>query len=214
MESCCTGFGLDRVNFLHSSWYEVMLWTFAENCVDNTGMFQFLLSSAYRDPRPSLLLTPPCQWVGWGCTRSWEGTQPGQLTLAEQRAIPYCTMSCSAIKAEGKKEERGMFGVMAFVIPSNRCMWQSPAFLETAEHLPANGKQWTNSLLFFAWEHSFCLPCRTVSISTHEFSHFYLSDSLTILVGHWEWGSSCVGLSCLPVLTRSSCQKVFFAMKY
>jgi len=61
MESCCTGFGLDRVNFLHSSWYEVMLWTFAENCVDNTGMFQFLLSSAYRDPRPSLLLTPPCQ---------------------------------------------------------------------------------------------------------------------------------------------------------
>jgi len=31
-------------------------------------------------------------------TRSWEGTQPGQLTQTSQRDIRYCTMSCSVYK--------------------------------------------------------------------------------------------------------------------
>jgi len=54
-------------------------------------------------------------WLGW----NWEGTQPGQLTPADQRDSPYRVMSCAAAKAGGRRK-RGMFGVMAFVFPSYR----------------------------------------------------------------------------------------------
>jgi len=57
-----------------------VFWICAENGVDNAKMFLLLLTSAYTESRPFLLLAPPHQRVGWGCTRSWEGTQPGQLT--------------------------------------------------------------------------------------------------------------------------------------
>ncbi|KAK4822153.1 hypothetical protein QYF61_010414, partial [Mycteria americana] len=45
--------------------------------------------------------------VGWGCTRSWEGTQPGQLTPADQRDIPLHMTSRSAYKL-GEKADRGL----------------------------------------------------------------------------------------------------------
>jgi len=40
--------------------------------------------------------------VGWRCTRSWEGTQLGQLSPADQRDIPDHMASRSAIKVGGK----------------------------------------------------------------------------------------------------------------
>ena len=99
----CAGFNWYRVNFLHSSYCGAMFWICAENSIDNTEMFLLLLSSAYIESRPFLLLTPPHQWAGWRCTRRWEGTQPGQLTPADQRDIPYHMASCSAYKAGGKR---------------------------------------------------------------------------------------------------------------
>ncbi|XP_074989722.1 LOW QUALITY PROTEIN: tubulin alpha-8 chain-like [Calonectris borealis] len=98
----CAGFGWGRVKFLHSSWYGAVFWICAGNSVDNTGMFSFLLSRAYTGSRPFLLLTPPHQRGGWGGTRSWEGTQPGQLTPTDQMDIPYHMTSCSAIKLGGE----------------------------------------------------------------------------------------------------------------
>ena len=71
----------------------------AGNSVDNTGMFSLLLSSAYTESRPFLLLTAPHQQGGWGCTKSWEDTQLGQLTPTDQRDTAYHMMSCSAYKA-------------------------------------------------------------------------------------------------------------------
>lgn len=47
--------------------------------VDKSGMFQFLLNRAYTEPRPFLFLTPPHQRAGQECTKSWVGTQSGQL---------------------------------------------------------------------------------------------------------------------------------------
>ena len=35
----CAGFGWDRVNFLHSSWYGAMFWICAGNSGDNTRIF-------------------------------------------------------------------------------------------------------------------------------------------------------------------------------
>jgi len=53
------------------------------------------LSSAYTASGPFLLLTLPSQQVGWAGTRSWEGTQLGQLIPTEKRDIPYHMTSCS-----------------------------------------------------------------------------------------------------------------------
>ena len=70
--------------------------------VDSTLVLWLLLSSAYTAPR--LFLTfPPHSGTGWA--RSWEGTQPGQLTRTDQRDIPY-HMTSAQYKA-GRKEEGG-----------------------------------------------------------------------------------------------------------
>lgn len=54
-----------------------------------------------------------------------------------------------------------------------------------------------NPLLCFACARSFCFTYYTVFISTHEISHFYISDSLphATVWGVIEW---LVVLSCLP----------------
>ena len=83
-----------------------MVWICAGNSVDNTGMFLLLLTGAYTASRPFLLLTPPHQWVGWGGTSSWEGTQPGQLTPTDPRHIPDHMTSCSAYRAGGRRRKR------------------------------------------------------------------------------------------------------------
>lgn len=49
-------------------------------------------------------------------------------------------MSQSAVKAQGKVEEVGMFIVTAFVFSSNHYVGQGPASQEAAQHLPADGK--------------------------------------------------------------------------
>jgi len=64
-----------------------------------------------------LFLVPEWLWKGgcqllmlaWAasCMGNWEGTQPGQLTTANQRDIPCHMMSCSASKVGGKKKEGG-----------------------------------------------------------------------------------------------------------
>lgn len=79
---------------------------FVLKTVDNSGMFSLSLSRAYTESRSFLLLTPPHQRGGWGCTRSWEGTQLGQLTPADQRDIPDHMASCSAHKS-GEEEGKG-----------------------------------------------------------------------------------------------------------
>ncbi|XP_064028964.1 uncharacterized protein LOC135190985 isoform X2 [Pogoniulus pusillus] len=53
--------------------------------------------------------------------------------------MPYDVML--SIQSWRKKKEGGMFGVTAFVLPSNCSLWWSPAFLDMAEHLPADVKE-------------------------------------------------------------------------
>jgi len=67
-----------------------MFWIYAGNNVDDTKMFSLLMSSTYTESRPFLLLTLPHQQMCWGCTRSWDETQQGQLTPPDQRDIPAC----------------------------------------------------------------------------------------------------------------------------
>lgn len=56
-----------------------------------------LQSSVYTDPRASQLPMLALQWGGWGYTRSWKETKPGQLTQTGQMNISYHKMSCWTI---------------------------------------------------------------------------------------------------------------------
>ena len=83
-----------------------MFWICTENRVENTEIFLLLLSSAYTESRPSLLLTPPHQWVGWGCTRAGRAQSPDRWTPTCQRDIPCHTTSWSAYKV-GRRRRKG-----------------------------------------------------------------------------------------------------------
>lgn len=118
-------------------------WGFlTEQCLHSQGFFCF---------------THCCQWTGWGCTRNWEGMQPGQLTLADQGATPYCTVSCPVTKVSDKIEEERDVENWDAPLPkqSNNYIWWSLFFLEMAEHLSARGEWWMNSFFGFEALHSF-----------------------------------------------------------
>jgi len=99
-----------------------MFWICAENSVDNTEVFLSLLSSAYTESRPFLLLAPLHQRADQRCTGSWEGTQLGQLTPSDQRDVPYQKTSCSAYKVGGRRRKLRIFRVIVFVFPSSSYM--------------------------------------------------------------------------------------------
>lgn len=99
------GFSWERVNFCHSTWCCILdFWlkqwwkerdvlVVAEQCSQSQGL----------SAPPAVL---PAK--GWGCTSSWEGTQPGLLTWC------YAQQQLRVQKKEG-----GTFRAMAFVFPSN-----------------------------------------------------------------------------------------------
>lgn len=76
-------------DFIYSSSFGAMSWIYDENSADITLAFYLLQSSACIAAR-SLLRTLPWQSEGWGCTRSWAGTQPGKLALRNKGMS--CTM--------------------------------------------------------------------------------------------------------------------------
>jgi len=64
-----------------------------------------LLSRAYTESRFFCFSHHPAsKYAGVG-TRSWEGTQPGQLIQTGQKDVLYHVTSCSAIKAGEEEEE-------------------------------------------------------------------------------------------------------------
>ncbi|XP_064295936.1 dymeclin-like isoform X2 [Phalacrocorax carbo] len=84
---------------LHFTYEEKALGSYGTECED---LIEELLCCLIQLIVEIPLLSP----CSAGCTRSWEGTQPGQLTPADQRDIPYHMTSCSVNKA-GEEEGRG-----------------------------------------------------------------------------------------------------------
>lgn len=94
--------------------------------VDNSGMFSLLLSRAYTESRPFLLLTSPPQWAGrWHRWESWPCVTQGTS----------CTIGHHSQQA-GRRRNRRTFRAVLFNFPSHRFMCWSPAFLGMAKHLP------------------------------------------------------------------------------
>lgn len=65
------GLGWGRVNFIHSSLYGAVLFICGGKGLENSGVFSWLLSCAYRESRPFLLVSQPHQQAGWGGTKSF-----------------------------------------------------------------------------------------------------------------------------------------------
>ena len=158
-----------------------------------------------------LFVTLSHQQVSWGCTRNWEGTHLGQLTPTEQRDFTYRIMSCSALKAGGKKEEGGTFRVMAFVVPIN-CMHDS---------FTVDG--WTSTCWREAVNEFLVLVCLHTQLLGSLFNCLYLippvfSFTLPILplpptiggVSKWLFGAKLpVGVNPQHVLTFGKCYWYF-----
>jgi len=95
-----------------------MFWICAENSIDNTEMV-FVIAEQCLHRVKAFASHIAQQWVGWGCTKSWERTQPRQLTSTDQRDVPRHVMSCSACKVGARRRKEGTFRVMVFVFPHN-----------------------------------------------------------------------------------------------
>jgi len=143
---------------------------------------------------------PASEWAG-GAQESGRGrSQDSWPQLA--KGILHATRHHARHTKLGKKEAGGHFGMMAFVFPSNRYPWWSPAFLEVAEHWPADGKWWINSLFWFA----------CAQLLLYLLNCLYLNPRVSSLLRFWssptshqgEWVSSCVVLSCQLELNHNS----------
>lgn len=133
--------------------------------------------------------SPPAS--GLGVHKNW-GWDTAGTPDPNQRDIPPHMGSCSACKPEGRRKV-GTFGMMVFVFPNNCYKWWGPAPISTAEHLPAHGKQWINSLCCFACV-SFCFPYESLSQLTSFLTFTLLIFSPITVVG--ERVNSCRGLGC------------------
>ena len=199
----CVGFGWGRAHFLHSSYYKAMFWICAENTVDSTGLVQLLLSSACTESRPFLLFTPPHQRVGWGCTRSWEGAQLGQLTPADPRDIRYDMTSCSTInQGEGCLGDQLLGDWLGIVV-----WWWAIVFI------CISCLSWVLflSLWYFPFHDNLLLLLQLLNgsyLNPRVFSllPFQFTSSPSFLEG--DWGSGCVVLSCQLGLNHDSRAKV------
>jgi len=145
-------------------------------------MFQRLLWSAYSVPQPSRL-SPPGQPAGW----------------------PTAHGAMLSNKSWGRAGGSGrMFGVVAFILPSNCYVWWSPAFLEMAK-LPMGSSEW---ILYFALlvRAMFALPVKLSLSQPTSFLIFPLLILFPIPLGS-EQVSSWVVLSCRPALNPNSALK-------
>ena len=119
-------------------------------------------------------LALPQQWLGWGCTRSWEGTQVGQLAQLTKEI--FHTIWCHVQqhkpeerrKKEGHSEWRRLSSQGTIMCDGALLSWR---WLNTS--LPVRSGDW---IPCFALLVTFALPIK-LSLS-HEFSHFYPPVSL------------------------------------
>ena len=95
----------------------------------------------------------PSSPVSWGWARSWEVTQPEELTQTDQTAysIPYDIWS--AINSKRKERKRGRSLFMTFVFRSNHYVYWSPASWEVAgHHLPMGSRK---QIIYFSLRAAF-----------------------------------------------------------
>lgn len=124
------------------------------------------------------------QSVGWRCTRICQGDTARTVDPKWPKGCSIPHGIVPSIQKWGRRSKWEMFWVTVFVFPSHHYAWWSPGLLGKAEHLPAHGKDWVNSLLHFACVHSFCFTYLTAFIPAMSFLTFTLMILFFILL--WE----------------------------
>lgn len=173
------------VSFLHRALY---VWASAENNIDNTEMFQLLLSNVA--PGQGLLSFSRClarvelrlrKEMGGDRTRKADSNWP------KGYVIPYVIMlNCnSGVKM---KEWWDAWSDGVCILNKQLHVVSSP-FLYVAEYLPANGKQWKNFFFCFACTCSFFF---TQAVLNSRVLSLILSSSLPHLT--WEKRVSSYGM--------------------
>lgn len=130
---------------------------------------------------------PPTPEV-WVCTRSWERTQPGQLTPSDLKDISFHMTSCSSINIGGKKEEWGHLELWYLSLHM-----MEPCFPGVAKYLSADAKQWLRSLLWLVYTHN--CNYSVVFTSIHMVLQFCPFDPLPHSTDG-KWVSGCLVLGC------------------
>lgn len=104
--------------------------------------------------------------------RIWNGIKPGQLALADQKDIPYCMMSCSAIKAKGGKKVQDVqnYGVC---LPKWPLCVREPCF-------PGNG--WTSACLLEAVHEFLIAICSDTQLLLYVLNCLYLNPHVFSLL--------------------------------
>lgn len=89
----CPDFGWHRVSFLSNSWYSAVFWFNIRRML----IIHWCFGCCHLVKDFSSF---QCSTNWAECTRSWNGTKPGQLTQAGQKGVPYHMTSCSELKLE------------------------------------------------------------------------------------------------------------------
>lgn len=154
------------------------------------GTFSFCPAAADIQSGPLLLLIPPHQQRAWGAQKAGRRHSQEQLTQTESKDAPDHMASCLACKVRERRKKGGCLEWWHLSSKASVTLFPR-GWLSTC--LPWGSGEWIPC--FALLQHSFCFPYWSVSISTHEFCHFYSADSLLHpIMG--EWVSSCVGLTC------------------
>lgn len=149
-----------------------------EQCRITQGCFHYCW--AHTESQPFLLLTPTHQPRGWGCTRSWERTQPGQLNPDDPRDIPEHVAPWPAYRAGGggRREEVHSEWWCLFPQVTITCDAALPSW-EWLNTCPAMGSSELIPCFALLTLTAFTSPVK-LFISTYEFSefsHFYTFNS-------------------------------------
>lgn len=165
-----------------------LFWICAGKHVDMSGMFPYCWTALARSQGPFCL--PLHQRAGWGCSQSWEGTRPGQLTPTDQRDVHtlWCHGQHIKLVKEGGRGEH----LEWWCLSSQDTIRHDGAQLSWRwEHLPVHGKQWMNSLLWLhAWVLFSLLNCLYLTLWVFSLLFFQLSPTSWCRDSEWVavWG--------------------------
>jgi len=122
----------------------------------------------------------PCLTSGWAGDAQDAGRGHNQDKWPKSTEEVFHIIWCHAQQQNlGKRKRKGkeefwmkMLRMMVPVFPSNCYAGWSPVFLRMGKHLPADGKEWKNSLFCFAYVCIFALPIK-LSLSQPKSFHTF-----------------------------------------
>ena len=167
-----------------------MLWICDENSADKTLRFSCCRAVVTQCQGIFSSSHCPASW-GWACTKSWERTEPGQLTQTGQSCIWYHVM-LSAIKAVWREVERSgveeMYGYDGVYLPKQPLSVKSSAFWKHLNIcLPVGNIKWIPCFALLVHT-AFALPTILSLSQPMSFLTFTLPIIFPIpLEGRSEW---------------------------